>query len=310
MHMINKDIHEVSNRQQQDILELKRNLTHVPNTKMNYQCRNITVTSEFKDSRGPGNAQSAAIQGTERGSFGDRLQLLPSWQQGLEVTPIPPKLMALDQNGDNPCSSPPTVSALETPITLKISQNSCNSACHCACHRRHSFKSPNFLNSILGSLFLAYEPSPWSAQVCDSLICRKRSQKLTYTYAFPRWFLRRILVMNMACSYQGPEFVLRMMRVSSHVRNLFQTLPTIRGREDKYIKHVERWMDKGLLSVLDVSTIGLTHLHVRNWLQITPSSIHTADNDLKYALFTRHYQIAELFIRRGADLYYEDMYGR
>ena len=69
-------------------------------------------------------------------------------------------------------------------------------------------------------------------------------------------------------------------------------------------------MDKGLLSVLDVSTIGLTHLHVRNWLRITPPSINTADNDLKYALFTRHYQIAELLIRRGADLYYEDMYGR
>lgn len=302
---------DLRHRQQQEILKIKRNMTYLPNTAMDYRCENIPMTGALKESTEECHAQGEAIQGIEKGSSGGGLQLQSPGQESPEVTQIPPKLRASDQNGDNPCPSPSTMSALDYSIILKLSQNSCNSACHCACHRRNSFKSPNFLNSILGSLFVAYEPSPWSAQACESLICRKRSQKLTYTYAFPRWFLHRVLVMNMAFSpHQGPEFVLRMMKISSHNRNIFQTLPMICGHEKKYIQHVERWMDKGLLSVLDVSTIGLTHLHVRDCLQDTLSSIHTTDNDVKYALFTRNYRIAEMLIRRGADLYYEDMYRR
>ena len=93
-----------------------------------------------------------------------------------------------------------------TPI--KLTRNFCNSACKCVCHQRSHFRSPRSLNAMLGSLFVGYQGSPWSAQTCNDSDCRCRSKKLTYVYAFPQWFLARILVFNMAYTQsKGPSCV-------------------------------------------------------------------------------------------------------
>ena len=298
-------------QQQQETLGINQNMKYLLNTAIDYRCEDIPISGELKDTTKPCHIQSEPIRGIERFSGRDT-ELQPLGEGSLEVRRMAPRLNASDQISDKSCPPSSKTSALDHSISvLNLSQNSCNSSCQCACHRRHSFRSPNFLNSILGSLFVAYEPSPWSTQACDIPSCQKRSQKLTYTYAFPRWFLHRVLIMNiMSVHKQGPEFVLRMMRIRHYGGNIFWNSPKTRRHEKKYIQQVERWMDRGLLSIMDVSTDGHTHLHVRDYLQETLSSIHMTKNDVKYALRSGNCLIAEMLIRRGADLYYEDNDGR
>ena len=145
---------------------------------------------------------------------------------------------------------------------FKLTRNSCDSACRCVCHRRSQFKSPRSLNALLGSLFVGYQASPWSSQTCSNSDCRRRSKKFTYVYAFPGWFLARILVVDMAYSLsKGPEMCLRVMRVRSEGFNPFWDwkLPT----RTSAAHHLERLLSDGEISVLDIDTQGYTLLHVR-----------------------------------------------
>ena len=61
-------------------------------------------------------------------------------------------------------------------MSLKLTQKSCELRCTCACHRGSRFKSPDFLNNVLGSLLVGYQASPWTAQTCDNAECRHRSK--------------------------------------------------------------------------------------------------------------------------------------
>lgn len=157
--------------------------------------------------------------------------------------------------------------SLSNIIRIKLARNSCDSACRCVCHRRSQFKSPRSVNALLGSLFVGYQASPWSTQTCSSSDCRQRSKKLTYVYAFPQWFLARILVVDMAYSQsRGPELCLRVMRVRSRDTGIFRSLlSNFSSDEEWMVHHVKRLLDDGDISELDVDQEGFTILHVRLW---------------------------------------------
>ncbi len=107
-------------------------------------------------------------------------------------------MKAMDQSQD---------AAVSMTSVLKLTQSQCDSACVCACHRRSRFGSPNFLNAVLGSLFVGYQASPRSAQRCNRHVCQLRSRRITYTYAFPQWLLNRVLFCNL-------DTVMQMVRSS------------------------------------------------------------------------------------------------
>ena len=158
---------------------------------------------------------------------------------------------------------PSTRGSLSNIIPIKLTSNRCDSACGYVCHRRCQFKSPRGLNALLGSLFVGYQASPWSSQMCSNSGCRQRSKKLTYVYAFPQWFLARILVVDMAYSQsKGPELCLRSMRVRSSVTGGFGIL-LARLSEHNRLHHFKRLINDGQISVLDVEEQGITILHVR-----------------------------------------------
>ena len=155
--------------------------------------------------------------------------------------------------------------SLSNTIPIKLARSSCDSACGCVCHRRSQFKSSRSLNALLGSLFVGYQASPWSTQTCSNSNCRQRSKKLTYVYAFPRWFLARILVVDMAYSQsKGPELCLRVMRVRPCHTGGFAIIGSNLS-EDNKLRHFKRLLNEGEISVLDVSAQGVTTLHVRPW---------------------------------------------
>ncbi len=155
---------------------------------------------------------------------------------------------------------------LRYPMPFRLTKNHCDSACRCACHQRSQFKSPGSLNTLLGSLFVGYRASPWSARTCSNSDCRQRMKKFTYIYAFPQWFLARILLVDMAYSLsKGPELCLRVMRVRSYDTGVFADLRSRFSGRETALHFIKQMYDDGEISVLDVDTAGTTIVHVRSW---------------------------------------------
>lgn len=76
---------------------------------------------------------------------------------------------------------------------------SCSALCICTCHRRKTFKSPAWLNGVIGLLFVGYTGVPLfrGHQSCSESLCR-RSEKalLVLNYHFPVWFLARNIALR------------------------------------------------------------------------------------------------------------------
>ena len=151
----------------------------------------------------------------------------------------------------------------ETPQSLNrvhslptsLGQKTCNLDCICACHRRNRLKSPEILSPVLGSLFVGYKASPWSAQKCDQSYCRSHATRITY--AFPPWLLSRAISVSMAYSHPpGPDLCLRMMRVRPGDANIFTAV--FRGTR----QHVQRLLEHNEASVCDVDPAQNTALQV------------------------------------------------
>ena len=140
-------------------------------------------------------------------------------------------------------------------LSSSLAHKVCNLDCVCACHRKKYFRSPNILNTILGSLFLGYKALPWSPQKCDQPYCRSHATRVTY--AFPPWLLRRAISVSMAYSHQrGPDLCLRVMKVRPGDANIFTAV--FRGTRH----HIQRLLDHNEASVCDVDPAHNTALQV------------------------------------------------
>lgn len=166
----------------------------------------------------------------------------------------------------NPATAvcPPRTESFSYTTSIKLTRNRCDSACCCVCHRRSQLKSPRSLNALLGSIFVGYQASPWSAQTCSNSDCRRRSKRLTYVYSFPRWFVARILLVNMAYDQsKGPELNLRVMRMRPSDTGIFLWIVREGANEELMVNHIKRLLRDGEVSVLDVDPEGYTMLNVR-----------------------------------------------
>ena len=251
-------------KQQADLVDIKRNVQAIPEIMMINHFEAKETIEVLNSIAGKCLVQDNQLQAVDR-----TISALDTDQTSLSVTT---KALDIPKTSGRQRSK---ISHLDfrtsitehIPFTLHLKQDLCDTDCACACHRRNSIRSPNFLNTVLGNLFINYQVCPWSSQVCNKPSCGNKSSRVTYTYAFPRWLMHRILVMNLSFSHrQGPEMNLRIWRVRSLQDNVFHNLRNLRGTEDEIIIYLDKLLDKGLASLLDVSPDGMTCLHVGSLL--------------------------------------------
>lgn len=146
-----------------------------------------------------------------------------------------------------------------------LTLSSCGLNCTCTCHKRTRFRSPRFLNTIIGSLFLGYNASPLFGQKCNKEHCRSPATDIRYTYKFPHWFVDRVVILKMSNNLpKGPELCIRLARMRPHNAQIFIATGMKRGSEEVAVRHVERLLLAGEASVLDVDPDGATALQVKN----------------------------------------------
>ncbi len=160
---------------------------------------------------------------------------------------------------------PATLSHMASQIaksnSFKITGKSCNVNCRCSCHKKGSLKSPKFLTTVLGSIMVGYNAIPGLAQKCNDPSCKGQSTNVTYTYAFPDWFVSRVVQFNFKNEQlRGPELCLRVVRVRPAGSAIF--IAVANKQDEVAIQQTKRLLLAGEASVLDVSPTGETILLV------------------------------------------------
>jgi hypothetical protein len=89
----------------------------------------------------------------------------------------------------------------------------CSNDCRCSCHNISRFKSPSFLQTVIGSLCVGYLDMPILSR-CDMRSCRRRARPMIKVeYRFPLWLLfRSISIMACLVWNVGPQLLLRTYR--------------------------------------------------------------------------------------------------
>ena len=209
-----------------------------------------------------GSLVSSARQETAPGRFHNeqRTAAAPNINEGPQTVP----------NCDLQQSSPPATdlalarqpgpsgydaSQIAKSNSFKITGKSCNVNCRCSCHKKGSLKSPRFLTTILGSIMVGYNAIPGLAPKCNDPSCKGQSTNITYTYAFPDWFVSRVVYLNFKNEQsRGPELCLRVVRVRPYGANIFLAMQD--DRKEVALQHTKRLLLAGEASVLDVNLDG------------------------------------------------------
>ena len=89
----------------------------------------------------------------------------------------------------------------------------CISECRCSCHYRSTLRSPSYLRSFLGMLFLGYVGVPSISPDCDDVRCKHKSDTIMrVTYCFPHWFIARAI--NLTMKMSRPDGFTQNLRIS------------------------------------------------------------------------------------------------
>ncbi|KAI9699636.1 MAG: hypothetical protein M1836_002670 [Candelina mexicana] len=93
----------------------------------------------------------------------------------------------------------PSVSTPGTTIGVSLVQRSehrCVKLCSCVCHKPGRLNI-NFLDRVIGSLFVGYVGLPVFSPPCNEHTCKKNRHRSSFTarftYYFPSWFLARMI---------------------------------------------------------------------------------------------------------------------
>ena len=180
-----------------------------------------------------------------------------------EIDPSLDSLAAAPRLSQPQC---PGLDALARPYaaTFDLIRNICEQDCSCMCHQGRRIRSPPYLSTIFGSLLIGYTAQPWMTCICESYDRRGRSTSITYTYAFPRWLLDRMVACRIAYDRsRGPELCVRLLRVRSGHEYVFWVATMRTSDTDKTsIHHIKYLLTNGEASVLDVDPYGRTALQV------------------------------------------------
>ena len=163
---------------------------------------------------------------------------------------------------------------------VQLTQETCDTSCHCPCHSINQIRSPKLLHTFLGSFFLSYRAYPSPKHACG-VRCRARAGRITCVYAFPPLLLKRVISILYSCALaKGPELLLRVMR-----RRDCGSIMALTTRPQSFaLEEMKRMLDCGEASVLDIDNKGFTILHM--------------------AAYTHMWELAHMLISYGADINY------
>lgn len=140
-----------------------------------------------------------------------------------------------------------------------LRQHKCDASCDCNCHIHTRARSPQMLQSVLGSLFVGYTGLPALASLCSNTNCQRSSEGfLQVDYLFPPWFLARMVSMAMRFKDSKiPELSMRVLNVRSSYEAVFLSA---REGDTQLVRYL---LTMGQASVQDVThDSGHSPLHV------------------------------------------------
>ena len=160
--------------------------------------------------------------------------------------------MVASPGSRDPASSIPAADTRTTHFVISaMTPRSCNLDCACACHHTRHLRTPQFLNRLVGSLFIGYRMSPILQSPCIDLNCQTNTTRITYTYAFPHWFWKNILCTSISFDRaRGPELNLRVMKMRPSFAPAFSTI--IRDESEVALANIKQLIEDKETSVLDV----------------------------------------------------------
>ena len=227
----------------------------------NIEIVKVQVAQISEPPREQSGAQTLMLQGSQHAKFSrlsrneDESFESPEIDLSLENLAAAPRLSR--SSGSDALARPYAAS-------FDLVRNICEQDCSCTCHQGGRIRSPRYLSTILGSLLIGYTAQPGMTCICNSYDCRGRSTCITYTYAFPRWLLDRIIACSIAYDRsRGPELCVRLLRVRSGHEYIFWVATMRTSDTDKTsIHHIKYLLTNGEASVLDVDPYGRTALQV------------------------------------------------
>ncbi|KAL9612523.1 MAG: hypothetical protein Q9167_002908 [Letrouitia subvulpina] len=173
---------------------------------------------------------------------------------------------------------------------FQLNYSTCLLDCRCRCHSYQTIRSPNFLNSMLGSLFIGYRASPWLSQRCNDPACQNKATRIEVTYTFPIWLMKRHIAARLRWGdYRGVEQSLRVYYTRDTKTWDAWKWMFFENSEDLALREISRQLHKGRTSLQDITPDGNTLLH--------------------YAVSFNKWEIVAYLIRYGSDMHYKAMDG-
>ena len=119
-------------------------------------------------------------------------------------------------------SSFPGIYTMSISSTIQRRALVCTPLCRCRCHNFSKWRSPTWLQPLLGLLFTGYAGLPIVSPPCDEVLCRQRSEPTAIVqYFFPSWFAKRVMSFGVQVSKHGWSHSLRISRVVWNGSDLF-----------------------------------------------------------------------------------------
>ena len=143
--------------------------------------------------------------------------------------------------------------------TAHLPRTACKPWCSCVCHSETRIQTPQFLQQILGGLFIGYSGLPVLTKPCNQQSCHLRAQPMSYiTYFFPLWFLARMISLVLTTTpMAGPVVSLKTQRTIPGNADIFTYAKL------GYVDKLQALFENGLASPHDVHfESGVTALHV------------------------------------------------
>lgn len=101
------------------------------------------------------------------------------------------------QNSQTKAQFDQTVISVSTTL-----RQTCPPNCRCQCHRTSYARTPEWLSSVMGSLFVQYKGLPiLGINKCDAPLCKSASESsIQLQWCFPRWLVARAVVASISWS--------------------------------------------------------------------------------------------------------------
>ncbi|WAO95429.1 Hypothetical protein NCS54_01305100 [Fusarium falciforme] len=167
-------------------------------------------------------------------------------------------------------------------------RQTCPPNCRCQCHRTSYARTPEWLSSVMGSLFVQYKSLPiLGIKKCDKPLCKSASQSsIQLQWCFPRWLVARALVASISWSSINDDGAALFLKIPRSIYG-FAWLVTSSHDDRAFIQH---YMD-GTIRPTDI---------LAEW----------GVNFLTVCIDQKYWQLLQILLDLGFDPRMKDLTGR